>query len=472
MALSIPKQHVNPSGFYPQQIEALNKLYDWYHNPNSLEFVLKGFAGTGKTYIIKYFIKHIVSTSFCITAPTHKALRVIENQVGYKGKTLQSLHGLRPNTDLATFSIDNVSFDPSGHAYLQNYSLVMIDECSMIPRGLFKLNHDRSKEFNTKILYIGDPYQLPPVNELVSDTFARVVESFTLTEIVRQEEGNPLLELFSLLRFDIGNNKSTFLQHIIKHRVNMNETQGYELMNESKFKERSLELFDSPQFIADIDWVRGTAFTNTCVTKWNTTIRNALLENPKDILSIHDIITSYNTILDDFNNPIIINSEDYIIKNIVDYVDEFGIKTFCVNLQSIFDGRITTPFLIVDHTDKIGFAKYYKLLNYLHAQAYVHKKTNAWKNYYNVKNKLLTMVSFKLNEANGHKTVKKDIDHGYNLTTHKLQGSTFGNMVVDLVDIVKPTTINGYSMNNDPKLRNKLIYVALSRATNKVLLKY
>src|SRR5665648_481464 len=108
MALSIPKQTINPKGFYPQQIQVLNELYDWYHNPHSLEFVLKGFAGTGKTYIIKYFINKIVSTAFCVTAPTHKALRVIENQVGHKGKTLHSLHGLRPNTDLATFNIDNV----------------------------------------------------------------------------------------------------------------------------------------------------------------------------------------------------------------------------------------------------------------------------------------------------------------------------------------------------------------------------
>jgi len=243
-------------------------------------------------------------------------------------------------------------------------------------------------------------------------------------------------------------------------------------MNEAKFKEASLELFNSDSFTKNIDYIRGTAFTNTCVTKWNSITRNALLNNPKDILTIHDIITAYTTILDDFNNPIIINSEDYIINNIVDYVDDLGIKTFCVNLQSVFDGRITTPFLIVDHTNKEAFTKYYKVLNYLHGQAYIYKKPHAWRNYYNFKNKLLTMVSFKLNSANGNKTVKKDIDHGYNLTTHKLQGSTFTNMAIDLVDIVKPTTESGYQMTNDPILRNKLIYVALSRATNKVLLKY
>jgi len=472
MALHIPRQGVNPEGFYPQQVLALNMLYDWYHNPMNFECTLKGFAGTGKTYILKYFIEHIVDKSFCITAPTHKALRVVENHIGRKGKTLQSLHGLRPNTDLATFSIDNPQFDPSGHTYMQNYTLVIIDEASMIPKGLFDLNRKRSAEFRTKILYVGDPYQLPPVNELISKCFSAVTTEITLTEIVRQEEGNPLLELFSLLRYDIGYKKNTFLEYIINHRKNMDDVHGYELMNERLYKERSLEFFNSPEFLKDIDYIRGTAFTNDCVTKWNIITRNALLDTPKNLLSIHDIITSYNTILDEFNNPIIINSEDYIIDHIVDYVDDVGIKTFCVNLKSVFDGRITSPFLVVDHTNRDGFEKYYKLLNYLHAQAYVHKKPHAWFNYFKVKNKLLTMVSFKLNKENGGKTVKKDIDYGYHLTTHKLQGSTFTNIAIDLVDIVKPQTKNGYQITNDPEMRNKLIYVALSRATNKVLLKY
>jgi len=150
------------TGLYKSQVLALNKLSDWW-NSSDKECVISGFAGTGKTYLIKYFLTNIVNKTYIVTAPTHKALRVIENQIGSKGLTLQSLHGLKPNVELSTFDIDNLNFDSIGTTKIQNYSLVIIDEASMINKDLFELNRHRSKEYNVKILYLGDPYQLPPV---------------------------------------------------------------------------------------------------------------------------------------------------------------------------------------------------------------------------------------------------------------------------------------------------------------------
>lgn len=57
---------------------------------------------------------------------------------------------------------------------------------------------------------------------------------------------------------------------------------------------------------------------------------------------------SYNTIVDEFKEPIILNSEDYILEDIRPYISDEGIKTFAVNLKSMYDGHITQPFLIVD----------------------------------------------------------------------------------------------------------------------------
>ena len=64
------------SNLYPSQQRALNQLSDWY-NSEELECTLCGYAGTGKTYILRYFLDNIVDKSFTITAPTHKALRVL-----------------------------------------------------------------------------------------------------------------------------------------------------------------------------------------------------------------------------------------------------------------------------------------------------------------------------------------------------------------------------------------------------------
>ena len=71
------------SQLYPGQQQAIDKLSDWYFS-NELECTLEGYAGTGKTYILRYFLDNIVNKSYTVTAPTHKALRVLESQVGRK----------------------------------------------------------------------------------------------------------------------------------------------------------------------------------------------------------------------------------------------------------------------------------------------------------------------------------------------------------------------------------------------------
>lgn len=67
------------SQLYPGQQQAIDKLSDWYFS-NELECTLEGYAGTGKTYILRYFLDNIVNKSYTVTAPTHKALRVLESQ--------------------------------------------------------------------------------------------------------------------------------------------------------------------------------------------------------------------------------------------------------------------------------------------------------------------------------------------------------------------------------------------------------
>lgn len=145
----------NSYNLYPQQMLALEAIIKWF-NSDSLEFTLKGFAGTGKTHVVYTFLKHHGKMiNYCVTAPTHKALNNIINQLGGKGKTLHSLHGLRMNVDLLHFNIENPQFDPLGTPHIQNFKLIVIDESSMIPHGLFELNHEASSTFKTKILYMG-----------------------------------------------------------------------------------------------------------------------------------------------------------------------------------------------------------------------------------------------------------------------------------------------------------------------------
>lgn len=154
-------------GFTEDQEKALDLLTNWYYNPKDLFFTLSGRAGTGKTYLIKYLLDKVVRQPVCVSAPTHKAVRTIERSTGRTGKTLQSLHGLRPNVNLEDFDLQNVKFDQLGNPTMNNYKIIIIDECSMINAGLHELNVKRARDLNVKILYIGDPFQLPPVIKIM-----------------------------------------------------------------------------------------------------------------------------------------------------------------------------------------------------------------------------------------------------------------------------------------------------------------
>lgn len=463
-----PKLSDEFSKLYPSQQDAVNRLADWY-NSDELECTLNGPAGSGKTFILRYFIDNIVDKTFAITAPTHKALRVLEANVGRKGMTLHSLHGLKPNIDLSTFDIENPQFDPLNPSKIQNYNLIIIDECSMINDDLFQLNRKRSREANVKILYVGDSFQLPPVNEEISLTFATVKNRIYLNDIVRQEEGNPLLELFSLLRNDIKNGTNTFLQYIVKNRSNMKDGIGYEIVPTTTFKERLINEFSSDTFHNNIDHLRVVAYTNAAVGNWNTTIRDNIIGKNTDIIDINDLLLSYNTIVDEFRNPIILNSEDYIIEDIRPYISDENIKTYAVNLKSMYDGHVTPPFLIVDSKD-VSFLRYKEILTHLYNRA-ANKVQHGWFVYYKFKNRFLTNIRFTIDTIQGTKYVNKDIDYGYAMTVHKTQGSTFDNVAIDLTDIVFCNTRFG-RRENPIDIRNKLMYVALSRARNSVIIKY
>lgn len=461
------------NSLHPQQREAFEWLMDFIKSKHTVA-TLSGSAGTGKTYLIKYIVERL-KIPFCITAPTHKALRVLEESVNRKGRTFHSLHGLRPNVDLATFDLNNVSFDPNGEPYAQYYKLILCDECSQIGETLNNLNIKRALQYGYKIIYIGDSAQLPPVSkgdyESESPTF-KVAHRFNLTQIVRQEEGNPLLEPFHLLRDDITHKTATFRKHIFYNRDTIVDGMGYKIYNTREYTDILKEVYCSEDFRRNPNLSRNIAYTNDTVTHWNKIIRNMMYPDSKSILERGDLLMAYNTIVDDFNEPLFVNSETYQVENIRDYVNDYDIKVFAVNLVNKDTSLPTTTLQIVDHTDK-SFLRYYTILSQLHSHARGSNPTTkrlAWKKFFDFKNEMLTMIPFKLPAKNNYQHIKKDFDYGYSITAHKSQGSTFNMATVDLQDMIffKDVATGNLKKYYNIDLVNKLIYVAMTRVEKKV----
>lgn len=455
-------------------IEFINADY----NENDFKRALIGPAGTGKTYILKAIIKNCkyAYSTIGLSAPSHKACRVLrENLIGVTNNvnTVQSDFGLRLNFDIEKFDINNPPFDPKGNVKVENYNLYIIDEASMINKGLLRFIERILKENHCKVIYCGDDHQLSPINEFRSEAFAGV-KSYRLNQIVRQDEDNPIRPLLNMLRDDIEHKTYNFLNYITNHReaFDSNYTKGYKVLGCKDFEEEVDKQFNDEQITTNTDFVRIVAYTNIAVGNWNKFVRNSIIKDAdKSPITKNDLFTSYVTLVDDFNDAIIRNSEDYIVYDIVNYVHPiYKIKGFMVKFQAIHGGHITSPLFILDHTDIFSLQYYCKISNNLinsAKSASSNTRASKWKEYYKFKNGCLLLIN--IGNKDGSIAFTRDLDYGFSISAHKSQGSTYDTVMVDVNDIVYDKYGNAYTNAVET---NKRLYVACSRCKNKLFIRY
>lgn len=466
--------------YTPDQETAINKILDWYHNSKDPIMCLKGPAGSGKTFTLRAIIQNLGVTTAC-SAPTHKAVRQVKNSTGLTSYTIQKLLGLYPNFALEKFDHNNPQFDPQGKQYLSDHKLAIIDEASMIPAELDRYISTIAKNNGVKILYVGDPYQLPPIDK--NNNFVSTIPAFNhlsveLTTIVRQEEGHPVLKMLKYLRNDVKykRSQSEFLTNIYKHQQQVNADDiGYIATNKgSYFTELMIDKFNDYDYLHDIDYVKMLAYTNDRIVSANEYIRKNITSH-SDVLCKDDLVLSYSTILDEFNAVTIANSDSYIIYNneIHPYVKN-GIPGFLVKFQNINDASNITPLLFVvdksPEATKAYLQVFSPLINKAKSAKNAVNRVNAWKQFYEFKYSHLLMndiVYFNPDTNKNEIVTTRDFDYGHGLTIHKSQGSTYKNVFIDVKNIVY--TENGmFRYNTD--LRNRLLYVALSRVKDKAVM--
>ena len=179
-------------------------------------YLLKGYAGTGKTTIIGSIVTNLwkAKKSAVLMAPTGRAAKVIAN---YSGKEAFTIHKkiYFPKKDKS----GGVKFvmQPNKH----KNTIFIVDEASMIPDApseskLFENGSllDDLMQYvysghNCKLLLIGDTAQLPPVkldlspalNEKTLElNYNKNVTKIELDEVVRQEQESGILENATVLR--------------------------------------------------------------------------------------------------------------------------------------------------------------------------------------------------------------------------------------------------------------------------------
>ena len=199
-----------------EQNLALEKLNNFLFDRNSDSlFLLKGYAGTGKSSLIGAVVKTMneLKQKAVLLAPTGRAAKVFAS---YAGQNAYTIHK-------KIYRQKVFSNEPSGFVQSDNlhkHTLFIVDEASMISndgldsfsfgtgRLLDDLIHYVYSGENCRLILLGDSAQLPPVTQSESpaldvDTlkgYGLEVHSFTLTQVVRQAEMSGILMNATLLR--------------------------------------------------------------------------------------------------------------------------------------------------------------------------------------------------------------------------------------------------------------------------------
>lgn len=455
------------------QQNALEKLNDWLIKPIETKddcfFTLTGAAGTGKTTLLKAFydnLPHFYQSRTCVSAPTHKAKKVVQSKTGCpNSETVQGLLGLKPDVNLNDFDPANPVFNPIGLKKINEYKLLKIDESSMINRKLSIYLMEEAWKSKSKILFIGDVLQLPPIEDVddkiekfsknennLSITLTEPKNRYELTKVIRQSNTSPLLPLLDLMREDILNNTNNSIKYLFDNKEIFNEKgEGFKVMSPEDFTHELCECFRSEEYTNDKNFVRYLSYKNKSILQVNKGIRKKAFELNK-LLGNGELLLGYNTITDSDKNAIIVNSDDYIVVETTEKVDAFGIKVIVTHLKAIDYSFETTVNILCPEPNNVELFKM-ELINFLNEALL--KKGRAWIKYYNFKN------SYCLIEPvfNGNKSLaKKDIDYGYGITVHKSQGSTYNTVFVNARDILS---------NSNEIERKKLLYVAISRASHR-----
>lgn len=173
---------------------------------------LQGYAGTGKTTLTATIAQDLMASGHqvLVTAPTHKALGVLQAKIGNgpEYKTIQAALGFR----LVNQPDGTSKLVPHKASALSDYDTVIVDEASMLGGELFAPAIAASRTYHTSLLFVGDPAQLPPVTtdaaSALSPAFGpHVPVHARLERIVRQAQDNPILRWSEALREAIGRNQ-------------------------------------------------------------------------------------------------------------------------------------------------------------------------------------------------------------------------------------------------------------------------
>lgn len=423
---------------------------------------LEGYAGTGKTTLVGELVRRLGGDmAIAIAAPTNKAVGVLQEKVGPQGKAeFRSIHSflglrLRENED------GSRQCQRDGTPSLHQYDLAIIDEGSMIGPDLFGMIVSSAR--SCRVLFVGDPAQLPPVEQngvrkALSPCFERVQHKAILTEVVRQAADNPIIAMSMKIREAIERGQAMLPSEIA------------EAMDRGNCAETTLAGGgESTAYNWTLGAIRNgldariVAYRNQSVDRYNAMIHSALYPGPEPFAVGERVIVN-----EMFDDARLTNDEWRRAKRVTLYTSEEAVVASITPDSHPYYPEVQAYRVVLDRD---GDAQ---VVVYIPADmaAFNRHKEALWAEWRRLKaaedvarmnGQAVSAIAEQRKEA-----AKKagmftrafaPLRHVYAITAHKSQGSTIDTVVVDYSDLARM---------RDPFDFNRALYVAVTRAARHV----
>lgn len=400
------------------QQNALEAFHNFLLDPIEQVFVLSGYSGCGKSTLVRTIIDRIpdfMRTAKLInpsqkeyaielTATTNKAAENLGQITGMSAATIHSFLGLRVQTDFRT---NTTTLIPSAKDPKEGY-LLFIDEASYVDKQLLGFIFKMTR--NCKVVFIGDPAQLTPVKSQGTPVFEANFTGAALTTVVRQAEGNPIVDLSTKFRHTVNTGEFFSFTPDGEH-VKYMKREEFNAAIEAEFTRPNWRYKDS----------KILAWTNKCVIGYNHYVRNLAKGDPHFAVG------------------------DYAVCNSFISVNRTSVKT---------DQLVQITGISEDDLEYDVLGNWFTLDSGL--RAFMPKTLES-------KNARLKLARAQDDFHIGSQIESTWIDlrAAYACTINKSQGSTFDRVFVDLDDIRR--------CNSGDQIA-RMLYVGISRARHQVFL--
>lgn len=387
-------------------------------DPDEQCLVISGAAGTGKTFCLQQykadfpaFMASIRSLnkdiSYYSLTFTATTNKAVEALSSSIGEEATTIHSLLKLRLIRNSQGKQVLVSADKNHMVKN-AVIVIDECSYLDEELMGFLQKHTE--NCKYIFIGDAQQLTPVGLDHAPVFHYGFNTVELNQIMRQANGNPIQQLSKDLRAYVA---GAAFPSIVPDGVNI-----VHMSEEDMFAEMLAD-FSRPDFT--YYQAKFIAWTNKKVNDNNKALSDAIRSTPHFLPGDYAACNTY------FSNGNLVIKTDQLV------------KIYAVNPNLVLHGiKGSEIVLATGHTVFLPD-------NIKKATAFIEKM---WAD----------------EERKLARELEKqviDLRPIYSCTVHKSQGSTFDTVYLDLDNIL---------ICKDPDELARLIYVAISRARNKLVI--